>query len=415
VTEEELRVHSQTGWRQVVRRWSGHLAAVLIGLLICVLMLETALRVCPRLFGHKLRNLAFSKYDTLPDGFYFSDRHSGMMHMKRSFETRAFYNGFWWRHRTDRHGFRNPPHVRPKEVLLLGDSMIYGHGVDEEQTVSHFLRDLYGYSAYNMSQQGACLYDHYVLLRLYLSELHPKTVLLFVFLNDFRDTENRRWAYLGKRPEVHEYDYAKIRSSIELSGSIGPSLLGQALFKLSSIRLIAKIHREKQNREIRRTQRQTRSTAMILQPGMSIRAASPAVPAERKRAGARRCAWLPPFVPMINDPERFQRVASYYDAILADLKRRCDEQQVRLVLINLDLPKPGMDEQYYRAQVVVRKLLHDIGRRHQIEVIGTGSAFSQCAEECYLARDVHFSEQGHRVLAELIHTQVFGGPGPAGS
>jgi hypothetical protein len=92
-------------------------------------------------------------------------------------------NGLRWRHATDARGFRNPDGV-PTQVLLLGDSMIYGHGVEEPATVAGVLRREHAIAAYDMSRQGSCLYDDYVLLRLWLERLRPRQVVLFVFVND---------------------------------------------------------------------------------------------------------------------------------------------------------------------------------------------------------------------------------------
>jgi len=48
-----------------------------------------------------------------------------------------YYNRYVWTHEADALGFRNRGPIVPADVLLLGDSFIYGHGVEYE---SAFLR-----------------------------------------------------------------------------------------------------------------------------------------------------------------------------------------------------------------------------------------------------------------------------------
>ena len=67
---------------------------------------------------------------------------------------RCHWNGYSWRHRTDAWGGRNPETWSEVDVALLGDSMIYGHGVEEEQTTAHFLRERLGVKVSNLGSHG---------------------------------------------------------------------------------------------------------------------------------------------------------------------------------------------------------------------------------------------------------------------
>ena len=48
---------------------------------------------------------------------------------------RAYWQGHWWRHSANAAGFRGAL-VDQADAVFLGDSMIYGHGVEDEETVS---------------------------------------------------------------------------------------------------------------------------------------------------------------------------------------------------------------------------------------------------------------------------------------
>ncbi len=343
--------------------------------------LEIVLRVDPELLGLTLQNLAFSKYDRLPGGIYASGEGLPFRVMLANFETEAFFNGYRWRHRTDRRGFRNPPDTSPTEILLLGDSMIYGHGVEEEQTVAHRLRAEYGHAAYDMSRQGDCLFNHYVLLRLYLAELDPGTAILFVHPNDFRDVEDYRQKEVDTVPELASWNYRAVRARVERALVAKRSPVGGLLYRLHVARLTAKTPIELRQR---------------LRRG-----------ARRQRVGPSRRT-VPAYAAAVLDPERFERVERYYDRLLADLSRRCKRRGVRLVLVQL---KFGLERTPAYRQVAEKlgTALTELAQRHEIELYDTGDAMAGCSD-CRLQRDGHFSPRGHRVLAGFLHREILASP-----
>ncbi len=124
------------GW---VRWVTYRLLAVLVGLVAVVGGIEGALRLLPGLFASDALSWAFSRYDTLPGGMYVKERQTKMRFMRADYSTRAYSHGYFWRHQTDSLGFRNPSDLVDHGVLLLGDSFIYGHVVEEDETFSNFL------------------------------------------------------------------------------------------------------------------------------------------------------------------------------------------------------------------------------------------------------------------------------------
>jgi hypothetical protein len=352
------------------------LLATLGGLLLALVMLESALRIRPEIFSYRVQNLAFSKYDVLPDGVNVAVPSIRMHFMRRDFRTDFCFYGHCWEHVGDQWGFRNPPGLGQPELLLLGDSLIYGHGVEEVQTVAHFLRTGHEHPTYNMAKQGDCLYDHYVRFRMFAPELRPRVVLLFVFLNDFQDLESRRRP--SERPgfpEIDEYDYTDIRARVAARVAVRPSWLARTLFRLHSVRLMVQAYRHLD--EILARFEITRNAEAAEAPD-------------------------PPFLAPILDRDRFRPLAEYYETIVPDLDRRCRELGARMVVVNVELFKPKRSMRYRAAQDVVREFLQPICSRHGIDLVDTGALFGEDWRDAYLARDGHLTEYGHRRLAGFL-------------
>src|SRR5262245_31546986 len=191
-------------------------AGIAFSLLLTAALLEASLRTAPQLLGGDIANAIYSVFRDWPLGIYVRDPVLRMNFMVPGLDTRAYWNGYWWRHRTDAWGFRNPSDLERKSIVLLGDSMVYGLGVEEEDTVAHFLRAEHGRAAYNMARQGDCLFQEYVLARLYLPRLAPESVVLFVFLNDFREIEaNQTPIEESAAWMIDRIDYGALRARIE--------------------------------------------------------------------------------------------------------------------------------------------------------------------------------------------------------
>src|SRR5436190_13297312 len=140
-----------------MRRWrwlAGRLALVAGSLLLVLLALEAVLRQWPTLLGQEFANGALSRYSPKADGIYYVDRRLGIHFMIPNYRTTMYYNGYVWEHRTDALGFRNDPLHVPADVVLLGDSVVYGHGVNFEHTLGHLLERRTGLRVANLGRQG---------------------------------------------------------------------------------------------------------------------------------------------------------------------------------------------------------------------------------------------------------------------
>ena len=369
------------------RRWLFRSAAVLFGLALACVVIEGAVRVFPGLLSSKLRHAAFSKYDTLPGGIFLTEGITRMRFMRADFTTRAYSHGRFWTHSTDGHGFRNPAGLTDRRVLLLGDSLVYGHGVEGDQTVGHYLRNR-GVAAYDLSAQGQCLYEHYVLARLFLEEFHPETVLLFVFVNDIRDLEKtRRTELVPELQEIHSFDYELIGERVERLQRFREPWPVRAAMGSSIVRMIAKSSRW----------RPPKPPESIPLKGPHGFIGRDSTQVGRSVPGA------------VLDNARFEPLERYYDLILGDLSRRCRDLGIRLVLVHLVPPDQKSWRERDRAQTRFQTSLEAIAERHTIELVDT-NAFFAGHTEWILVGDGHLNPTGNRELAAFLHTTVFPPP-----
>ena len=152
-------------------------------------MVEVALHLRPTLLGQDFANGALSRYGTGPRGIYYYDQHLHMNFMIPNHSTTMYYNGFVWTHRTDSLGFRNRPLAVPSDVVLLGDSFIYGHGVEFDSTVGALLAEQTGLRVANLARQGDGAFQEAYLLTEYIGVFRPRYVFYFFFENDFSDLD----------------------------------------------------------------------------------------------------------------------------------------------------------------------------------------------------------------------------------
>jgi hypothetical protein len=148
---------------------------------------ELLLRARPQLLGPAFANGVLSKYTDGEGGIYYEDSVAGMRFMIPNFTATMYANGYVWTHQTDALGFRNPRLAIPVDIALLGDSYVYGHGVDVEFTVAASLEGLTGLAVANLARQGDCALQQAYLASEFLPLLRPRYVFYFFFENDIAD------------------------------------------------------------------------------------------------------------------------------------------------------------------------------------------------------------------------------------
>lgn len=357
--------------RPLLRRLALFLLASLLGLGA----LEVALRTLPLRRASTLSNEVYTTYGSFPGGIYFTEPETRINFMVPNFETENFWNGYSWRHRADGLGFRNPPGLKDRSLLLLGDSLIYGHGVEEEQTVAHLLRTREGRPAYNMARQGDCLYQQYVLFRLYRDELAPRTVVLFVFFNDFADL-----LFYRTREEIEQIpelrlDHRALRQRVADLGRNPRYPPRRQLYRFRSLRLLRGVAR-----------------SLFSGDWMARAEAAPAGEDDLPAAVLR--------------PERFALASRYYRRVLEECQRLAAEKGIDLRVVLLDVGAgAGSDGQraYERLRLFLRKTSSEVG----FSFTTTAGVFAGCGD-CFLPHDGHLSPQGHDRLARFLDAELQG-------
>ena len=164
-----------------------NLALLATTTVILLLIFEGILRMWPEMFGQLFANTVLTKYNMTPEGIFYHDPVLKMNFMKPNFTTENYWNGYHWHHETDEFGFRNSSPRNQADVLLIGDSLIYGHGVDIDETVGVLLEREVSYSVLNLGVQGYCAFQEAYLVTEYVPKFKPRYVFFFFFENDIAD------------------------------------------------------------------------------------------------------------------------------------------------------------------------------------------------------------------------------------
>jgi hypothetical protein len=176
-----------TGRRARLRSGLANGLLVVGAILFSLGIVEAVLRAWPALLGTAFANGVLTRYTTREGGIYYRDPNLRMNFMIPGLRTTMRYNGYAWTHEADALGFRNRRVAIPAHVVLLGDSLIYGHGVELESTVGHFLEQILGRPVANLARQGDSPYQEAYLLTTHIGLYRPRHVVYFYFENDVTD------------------------------------------------------------------------------------------------------------------------------------------------------------------------------------------------------------------------------------
>jgi hypothetical protein len=119
-----------------------------------------------------------------------------------------------------------------EHILIIGDSILYGHGVEEAQTAVYHVNEHFKsrYQTLNLSVSGYSPDQYYLYLRRVLPLTHPKAIVIGVFGgNDFQFTA-KEWNYGHSKPLFTVKDGALVR--IDEAGRCLDSMSQSLLFKV---------------------------------------------------------------------------------------------------------------------------------------------------------------------------------------
>lgn len=175
-----------------LRRAAPNIALAAAATILALGAAEAALRLNPRLAGQTFADGIGSKYRVSAEGIYYEHPDFPLTRlMKPEFETQMSFKGYSWKHRADRYGFRNMEERSRADVVLLGDSFIYGHGLELDQTVGRHLELRTGLAVINMARQGDSILQQVCLLNAFIGTFRPRYVVHFFFQNDIPDIKGK--------------------------------------------------------------------------------------------------------------------------------------------------------------------------------------------------------------------------------
>lgn len=202
--------------RALFLAYRGPLMLSVTSVVVSLGALELYLRYLPFTLPHALANHVASAYHTGPSGVYRYAPELRTTLMRPNHARTMYFNGYRWYHRTDSRGFRNPVERTHASVVLLGDSIVYGHGVEETSTVRHHLETILGQPVANLGIQGSSIHDEYQVLKVFGVSLRPRYVFLFFLANDIDDlgllADSEMRAFLSTPLGDHSTPYFDIRA-----------------------------------------------------------------------------------------------------------------------------------------------------------------------------------------------------------
>ncbi|AWT60697.1 MAG: hypothetical protein DF168_01916 [Candidatus Moanabacter tarae] len=158
-----------------------------VSVILCFLTLELGFRNYFHLLPQTIANEVGTGYSEWGRGIDYKDHDTRTFRMRPEYSREMYFNGYRWYHQTDSRGFRNDIEYTSANIVLIGDSMIYGHGVESDFTVASNLEQLTGRKVYNMGKQGASIHEEFQFLLRDALLLAPDWVFVFFLNNDLND------------------------------------------------------------------------------------------------------------------------------------------------------------------------------------------------------------------------------------
>src|SRR5271170_1273943 len=366
--------------------------STILGLALAEIVLRVEIDHLPTVWGNALG----SGYVDFANGIYRFDPALNMERMRPHYERKMFFNGYHWLHRTDWMGFRNPIDRKRVDIALIGDSMVYGHGLDESETVRSHLERMLGRPVANLSEQGGAMDYEYEILKHDAVRLHPRYVFIFFFNNDISDVEGRlsdgemrrflelpvgdhttRYFILKPTPHLRRGDWSMRNLYVRRSAMLLEHLLSARIAGYLASR------------------HPTRPVVTVSAPAPSSTVAMAGNPTTNSASASARPAWMtqPPFAA---DPRMQLAMQFHLRAILKaqDFAAR-HAMRMAYVFIAVPLPYDSLYEEIIAAYC----------RTNGIDFFSLRPALDAAranGTQIYLTGDGHFSNAGTAITAQAL-------------
>jgi hypothetical protein len=339
------------------------------------LAFEALLHLRPSLLRGRVANVAYTGYHWQGGGVYALDDHAGPV-LRPNVRRPMYWNGHWWRHETNRSGWRGPDAERA-DAVFLGDSMVYGHGVEEPDTVPARYGARTHQAAVNLGQQGTCQIQSLLALERHAPRLRPRLVFASIHPTDAEEA-------------LRYYDEGELRRFAEAADPYVP--LARAEYRprpwwdpvSAWSRFVALPMRCAGISGA--LLRARRPDAQV----MAHVARDPFVPTAEDMAAS-----LPFLQP---DGPRPLRLAWQAERrAVREMKRACDALGARLVVFDLGYPRG--------FSAAAEALAHEVGAAYD-DAGRRVLALALAGERVYLADDGHWSPAGSEAMARELAAEA---------
>lgn len=349
--------------RDRVVRLTRALGAAILAAVVCFGVLEAFLRA----FHHEvlpqaLSNEIASGYHNGWDGIYEFSSQMNCDLSKPHYTRAMYYNGYRWNHRGDVRGFRNAVDRPRADVLLLGDSMVYGHGLELPDTIGERLERDLGRPVANLGLQGASSHQEYQILKRWVGELRPRYVFVFFLYNDVEDltaylTDEEMMRFVSAPADAGEVEYFDPAARVD-AGGLASVLRGSYAARAISVLV----------RLIRRDLVGSADAHAAQLPGSFV--------------GNRRMALA----------------LVFHEMALRRMKHIAEDHGAQFVEVLVYTGRPGPEEFY-------EEVLGRFCAEHDIALISLRDAFVAAearGEKLFLQRDGHYAPAGAALAARVV-------------
>jgi hypothetical protein len=174
----------------------------------CVGLMELFLRIAPNSLHGMSANYAFGRFHAYAGGIYEKDPHTAKR-IRPNQVCDMYFNGFHWTHDANSAGYRGPL-LHETDAVFLGDSLIYGHGVETNEAVPHRYELHAQQATANLGVQGTGFIQEWMQFQRLGLQLKPKLVFLCSHPNDLGDVSQ-----YYDNPEVEKFLASSVDDTTE--------------------------------------------------------------------------------------------------------------------------------------------------------------------------------------------------------
>jgi hypothetical protein len=329
-------------------------------------------------------------YVDFGNGIYRFDPALNMERMRPHYRREMFFNGYFWLHQTDWMGFRNPTDRDHDDIVLIGDSMIYGHGLAETSTVRSHLEHVLRRPVASLGIQGGAMDMEYEILRHDAVRLSPQWVFIFFLNNDITDVESRlsddeMRRFLALPVEDHSTRYFKLRPHPDHRRG---NFDWHNLYVVRSYEFLQDLLKSK-------LRHQPRTDSLNTAAHSATHGSIPVSAPGRDASTTIQPDWVAQ-APFAGNPRMQLALRFHLRAILkADDFARRHHFHFAYVFIAVPMPYDGLYE----------RLIADYCGRYGVEFFSLRQSYDDARRagvQLYLAHDGHLSDAGARITAQAL-------------